>query len=117
MIDESENGNVTFDELSSETQLLLNLKRRFLFKIEFHKPGPKVLQKIWMDKIPVLKAPEAKQLSERFDLSGGNIENIARKVQMHQILHGVYPCFDRVLAFCDEEQMVKSGRKQLGYRI
>jgi hypothetical protein len=129
-IDQTENAiqNIILQEIETlkgiliaTTNLTKNLdpafERRFLFKIEFLKPEPMVLQKIWMDKIPVLKALEAKQLSERFDLSGGNIENIARKVQMHQILHGEYPSFDRLLAFCDEEQMVKSDRKQVGYRI
>jgi AAA+ superfamily predicted ATPase len=129
-VDQTENAiqNIILQEIESlkgimiaTTNLTKNLdpafERRFLFKIEFHKPGPKVLQKIWIDKIPVLKAPEVKQLSERFDLSGGNIENIARKVQMHQILTGVYPCFDRMLAFCAEEQMVKSNRKRVGYMV
>jgi hypothetical protein len=105
--------------LIATTNLTKNLdqafERRFLFKIEFHKPGPEVLQKIWMDKISILKAPEAQKLAERFDLSGGNIENIARKVQMHQILHGEYPCFERLVAFCDEEQMVKTGRNKIGF--
>jgi DNA replication protein DnaC len=129
-IDQTENAiqNIILQEIESlkgimiaTTNLTKNLdpafERRFLFKIEFHKPGQKVLQKIWMDKIPALKALEAKKLSESFNLSGGNIENIARKVQMHQILHGVYPCFDRILAYCDEELLVKSNRKQVGYRI
>jgi DNA replication protein DnaC len=129
-IDQTENAiqNIILQEIESlkgimiaTTNLTKNLdtafERRFLFKIEFHKPGPEVLQKIWMDKIPTLKASDAQQLSERFDLSGGNIENIARKVQMHQILHGEYPGFDRLLAYCDEEQMVKSNRKQVGYKI
>lgn len=129
-IDQTENAiqNIILQEIESlkgimiaTTNLTKNLdpafERRFLFKIEFHRPGPEVLRKIWMDKIHVLKAPEAKQLSDRFNLSGGNIENIARKVQMHQILNGIYPTFDRILAYCDEEQMVKCNRKQVGYRI
>ena len=69
-----------------------------------------------MDKMPVLRTLEAKQLSERFDLSGGNIENIARKVQMHQILHGEYPGFDRLMAFCDEEQMVRAKLRNIGFK-
>lgn len=129
-IDQTENAiqNIILQEIESlkgimiaTTNLTKNLdpafERRFLFKIEFRKPGPEVLKKIWMDKITVLNASEAKQLSDRFDLSGGNIENIARKVQMHQILHGKYPGFARLLTFCDEEQMVKSDRKQVGYRM
>jgi len=128
-IDQTENAiqNIILQEIESlkgimiaTTNLTKNLdpafERRFLFKIEFHKPGPKVLQKIWMDKVPLLKAHHAEQLSDRFDLSGGNIENIARKVQMHQILHGEFPGFDRVLVFCDEELIAKSNRKPIGFR-
>lgn len=129
-IDQTENAiqNIILQEIESlkgimiaTTNLTKNLdtafERRFLFKIEFRKPGPEVLRKIWMDKIPVLRAPEAKQLSERFDLSGGNVENVARKVQMHQILHGEYPGFERLLAFCDEEQLVRTGQRNIGFKI
>jgi SpoVK/Ycf46/Vps4 family AAA+-type ATPase len=127
-IDQTENAiqNIILQEIETlkgimiaTTNLTKNLdpafERRFLFKIEFHMPGPNVIQKIWMDKIPFLKAVEAQKLAERFELTGGNIENIARKVQMHQILHGQYPGFEQMLAFCGEEQMVKGGRKRVGF--
>jgi len=103
------------------TNLTQNLdrafERRFLFKIAFKKPGPEVTQKIWMDKVPIMKAREARKLSEQFELSGGNIENVARKVQMHQIIHGEYPGLEQLLAFCDEEQLVKTGLRNIGFKI
>ena len=103
------------------TNLTQNLdrafERRFLFKIGFRKPGPEVLQKIWIDKIPMMKAREAGKLSGQFELSGGNIENVARKVQMHQILHGTYPGYDKVVEFCCEEQMVRTGQRNIGFKI
>jgi hypothetical protein len=128
-VDQTENAiqNIILQEIETlkgiliaTTNLTENLdkafERRFLFKIAFSKPGPEVLQKILMDKIPEMKAAEARQLSERFDLSGGNIENVARKVQMHQILNGEYPGFDRLFGFCDEEQLVRTTLKNIGFR-
>jgi hypothetical protein len=129
-VDQTENAiqNIILQEIENlkgimiaTTNLTQNLdrafERRFLFKIAFNKPGQEVLQKIWMDKIPMVKAGEACKLSEQFELSGGNIENVARKVQMHQIINGEYPDFEQLLAFCGEEQLVKTGLKNIGFKI
>ncbi|HOX78469.1 MAG TPA: ATP-binding protein [Bacteroidales bacterium] len=129
-VDQTENAiqNIILQEIENlkgimiaTTNLTQNLdrafERRFLFKIAFQKPGPEVLQKIWMDKIHVMKAGEARKLSEKFELSGGNIENVARKVQMHQIINGEYPGFEKLLAFCNEEQLVRNGLRNIGFKI
>ena len=65
----------------------------------------------------MMKAVEACKLSEQFEFSGGNIENVARKVQMHQIINGEYPGFESLLAFCDEEQLVRTGPRNIGFKI
>lgn len=72
------------------TNLLRNMdeafSRRFLFKIEFENPDSEARKLIWLDKIPDLYESEAEKLSG-FDLSGAQIENIARKYTLHFILH------------------------------
>lgn len=61
-------------------------ERRFLYKVEFEKPSPKERSHIWQSLLPDLSAEQAKMLAERFDFSGGQIENIARKRIIADIL-------------------------------
>ena len=69
--------------LIATTNLTFNFdkafERRFLYKIEFNKPGVTTRTNIWMDKIPGLTNEQAGILASRFDITGGNIENVARK--------------------------------------
>lgn len=63
-------------------------ERRFLYKIKFDKPDAGVRQKIWQIMIPELTDADSKVLSEQFEFSGGQIENIARKHTINTILYG-----------------------------
>lgn len=63
-------------------------ERRFLYKIKFEKPDASVRQKIWMEMIPELDAADAMTLASSYDLSGGQIENVARKHSINVVLHG-----------------------------
>ena len=60
--------------------------RRFLYKIEFEKPSAEERKHIWMSMLPDLKEADALTLASRFDFSGGQIENIARKRIVDDIL-------------------------------
>jgi hypothetical protein len=101
------------------TNLTVNLdkafERRFLFKIAFTRPDTLTRQQILLDKLPVLQPAEAAQIASRFDLSGGNIENVARKTEMYKVLHGKYPEFEQLTAFCGEEGMVDPQRRAIGF--
>jgi hypothetical protein len=44
-------------------------------------------------------------LSQRFDFSGGQIENIARKHTVESILSGAEPSLETILSFCKEESL------------
>ena len=74
------------------TNLATNLdsafERRFLYKVKFEKPDATVRCRIWQEMIPDLTEKEATTLSKAFELSGGQIENVARKDTIHRILHG-----------------------------
>jgi len=62
-------------------------ERRFLYKLEFDKPTPKERQHIWRAMLPDLTEEQALTLAERFDFSGGQIENITRKRIITDILN------------------------------
>jgi hypothetical protein len=97
------------------TNLSVNLdkafERRFLFKIEFEKPGPSGRLSIWRSMLPDLKATDAKHLSLKYDLSGAQIENIARKYIMESALSGRVPSIGELESFCGDELPADKGVK------
>ena len=106
--------------LIATTNLTCNLDgafdRRFLFKVEFHAPEAEVRKYIWRTMIPQLDDDTAMQLALRYTLSGGQIENIARKCKIENILNGKAPDFDMLKTFCDEENLVKERSRVAGFR-
>ncbi len=106
--------------LIATTNLTCNLdgafERRFLFKIEFHAPEAEVRKDIWRTMIPQLDDDTAMQLALRYNLSGGQIENIARKCKIESILNGKAHEFDMLKTFCDEENLVKERSRVAGFR-
>ena len=88
-------------------------ERRFLYKIKFEKPDADVRKRLWLSMIPTLSATDATTLAERFDLSGGQIENVARKHAINNILHGASENPLKMLSnYCKEEQIrMEHGRK------
>ncbi len=91
--------------------------RRFLFKIEFRKPDQQARTRIWKLKIPSLTRRECESLAGRFEFSGGQIDNIARKAEIHGIVYGKKFRMDQLVEFCEAEQMIKSNpRPVMGFR-
>jgi len=87
----SDHQNILLEELENfkgiflaTTNLADNLDkafdRRFLFKIKFERPELKARTAIWMDKISYLSKEDATYLADNFDLTGGQIDNIVRKM-------------------------------------
>ena len=63
-------------------------ERRFLYKIKFEKPDQSVRARIWQTMIPELSTADATTLAASYELSGGQIENIARKHAINNVLYG-----------------------------
>jgi hypothetical protein len=77
--------------------------RRFVFKIEFSKPNPASREAIWRSFIPELQGESLKILSHQFQLSGGQIENIARKSTVQYAITGNEPTMQTFFSWCREE--------------
>ena len=77
--------------------------RRFLYKVKFLNPGLSQRQRILERKFPFLCAEECEHLASEFDLTGGQMDNIARKSEIHFIMNGNNPSFEKVTAYCHEE--------------
>jgi SpoVK/Ycf46/Vps4 family AAA+-type ATPase len=103
LLDEFEN----FDGiLIATTNLTKNLDpaydRRFLFKIKIGAPDQLQRQTIWQSKLKFLSEQDCISLAE-LSLTGGQIDNIARKCEIQQILNGKYPSLQEIEEYCLEE--------------
>lgn len=102
--------------LIATTNLTKNLdrafERRFLFKVEFHKPENEVKAQIWCSMLRNISEEDAKCLAARYDFSGGQIENIARKRTIDYILSGKYASLQEIEAYCRTELLDNSGYRK-----
>lgn len=89
-------------------------ERRFLYKINFHKPDLATRLLIWQSMIPDLPESDVAILAERYDFSGGQMENITRKASVEHILTGKMPSLEMLIDFCEEENIVEN-RPRIGY--
>lgn len=107
--------------LIATTNLAQNMdkafERRFLYKIRFDKPTIEARTAIWREMLPTLDKDDAKKLAERYDFSGGQIENIARHYAIDAILHGnAVPTAENLTSHCDSERINQSSsNKRIGF--
>ena len=107
--------------LIATTNLTSNLdqafERRFLYKVEFHKPDTDVKAKIWRSMLKDISADDARQLASHFDFSGGQIENIARKRTVDYILSGKFASLDEIEGYCRAELLGGKEHRSIGFTL
>ena len=126
-VDQTENAmqNIILEEMENFEGILIattNLannfdkafERRFLFKIHFQKPDVSIRSKIWKSKLPFLASEDCNILAGQFDFSGGQIDNVLRKNEIHEIIHGEKVTMENLVSFCSEETLV-SNRVKIGF--
>ena len=94
--------------------------RRFLYKIKFEKPGAQALQKIWQSKFPSLKKGLIKKMSSQYNLTGGQIENLNKKIIVDQLLNEELTLNEKYFHhLCSQELILesKSERNQIGFKL
>jgi len=87
-------------------------ERRFLVKIRFNQPGTSVRKKIFETMIPELSDCDYATLANKYELSGGQIENVARRYTINNILHG--ECDNRmklITDYCESEKIIRNTHK------
>lgn len=102
------------------TNLTVNLdkafERRFIFKIQFEKPTVEVKARIWQSMIDHLAEDDATELARLYDVTGGEIENIARKSTMEYVLTGREADVEMLKVFTQQEKLESSQkRKAIGF--
>lgn len=106
--------------LIATTNLAQNMdkafERRFLYKIKFEKPTIEARMCMWQEMIPVLKEEETRILANKYDFSGGQIENIARHYTIGNILHGDSEnVIDELSSYCDSERLNAKETRKIGF--
>ena len=104
--------------LIATTNLSINMDkafdRRFLYKIEFEKPNLEARKSIWQEFFPDLAEDEVIKLAGKYDFSGGQIENIARKGIITNVLNNTRSLLDTVIEYCELEN---TAPKKLGFAL
>ena len=90
-------------------------ERRFLYKICFDKPEIDIALQICKTRFPDIDEQSLKSLIQKYQFTGGQIENIARKYNMTLILKGVKPDIIQLEQYCKEETLHNQQRKSLGF--
>ena len=93
-------------------------ERRFLYKIKFEKPTLEARMHIWHELIPALSDDDIKTLADRYDFSGGQIENIARHYAISNILYGDKTNnIESLITYCDNERLETKQTRKIGFKI
>jgi len=90
-------------------------ERRFLFKIELKKPDVSVKAKIWQSKLRSLSHSDTEMLAANYDFSGGQIDNVVRKCEMHEIINGIAVNVQEIVEFCKTEKWDNNKRSKIGF--
>ena len=113
LLEELENFDGIF---MATTNLIDNMddafSRRFLNKIKFDRPTAKTREHIWKSKLPELEDKIYEKLS-KYDLSGGQIENVTRKYLINKILNQKEFDFDEILEYIKEEIEFKNNDENI----
>ena len=119
--------NIILEELESiqgifiaTTNLASNMdtafERRFLFKIKFENPSTEAKTSIWMNKLSWLGQKDAAEFAREYDFSGGQIDNIVRKVAMNEVITGERPSLSEIHDMCRNEKIENpNGGKRVGF--
>ena len=107
--------------LIATTNLAQNMdkafERRFLYKIKFNKPSLDARIHIWQTMFTDLQESDIKALAERYDFSGGQIENIARHYTIDGILNGERSVsLETLMAHCDNERLELNENRRMGFK-
>lgn len=129
-VDQTENAmqNIILEEMENlkgimiaTTNLADNLdpafERRFLFKIQFGNPSVEAKKSIWLSKLNWLSENDAETFAKRYEFSGGQIDNIVRKITMKEVITGNRPSISEIDEMCKVEKLCKENSKKVGFSV
>ena len=93
--------------------------RRFLYKLRFDKPDANTVAQIWKSKFPDVPMTILKRICSKISLSGGQIENIRKKVSVDAILDEKVRITESYLFQLAEQETIlekKQYRETIGFK-
>ena len=91
-------------------------ERRFLFKIKFENPSTEAKASIWMNKLSWMDQINANDFAAQYDFSGGQIDNIVRKIAMNEVITGERPEMTEIHNMCRSERIdSQTSYKRMGF--
>lgn len=93
-------------------------ERRFLYKIEFMAPQEMIRREIWADHLPALDSAAIERIAQECKLSGGQIENVVKKIKLDHILYSKEIDIESIIQFCNEEfiNSTRSISTKIGFK-
>lgn len=106
--------------LIATTNLVQNFdkafERRFLYRVKFNAPSIQTRRHIWQSIMPEISEETASWLASHYNLSGGQIENVARRYAINTILYGQPAEELPTLCKCSENESKETyGTSQIGF--
>lgn len=93
-------------------------ERRFLYRVELERPTVQARFAIWKSMIPGMDDSMAMSLAEQYDLSGGQVENISRKLLIDEAITGrTDNSMETYRQYCLQELSGKNSRnnRKIGF--
>ena len=82
----------------------------FYGKIYFPEPTDESKLKIWQNKIDWLDEKTVSNFSDKFSLSSEEISNVAKRIQIDEVLEGKRPSASAIEEYCRNERRHKQKR-------
>ena len=87
-------------------------ERMFLYKVRLERPDMDARFRIWETCLPDIVSDFIRHLAERYEFTGGQIDNVIRKYTMHQVFNGEDPEPQDIIIWCREEDNQELYRKK-----
>ncbi len=91
------------------------MERRLLFKIKFDKPSKEIQKQIWQAKFPSLREPDINSIVDKYNFTGGNINNVKKKLNIEYILSGRKDNINDIYDNCKNEEIDAKNKKSIGF--
>jgi hypothetical protein len=90
-------------------------ERRWTYKLEFENPKQDIQSKIWKQLFEELTKNEIEFLTNKFDLTAGEITNIFRRFSVEKLLGFDESNLDIIIKLCSNERFDNSFKQNIGF--
>lgn len=91
------------------------MERRLLFKIKFERPSKKIQKQIWQAKFPSLQESDINSIVDKYNFTGGNINNVKKKLNIEYVLSGRKDNIEDIYDNCKNEEIDTKNKKVIGF--